>query len=235
MPTIHQLKQLNERLRTYRSRYLRKRYEDLDESGTRLLVNNLLTEILGYTELEEVKTEFRIRGEYADYIIQLGRKKHFVVEVKSVQLDLTAKHLRQSVNYAANEGIDWIILTNGRVIALYHVTFNKPIESFCIFSIDLADAAQFRKAAKHLVYLTKKSVEKGELEEYRKRYQALETIEVAKLLYSSEIVRQLRRLIRLRTGILFAEEEVVGAVQSVLQSSVNLSRPKLTSPAKSIR
>ena len=127
MPTTHQKEQLYKSLKDYKKRYLRKKYAELDESATRLMINSLLTDVLGYTELEDIKTEYRIRGEYADYIIQLARKKHFVVEVKAVQLDLSEKHLRQSINYAANEGIDWIILTNGRQIELYKVIFGKPI------------------------------------------------------------------------------------------------------------
>jgi hypothetical protein len=70
------------------------------------MINSLLTDILGYKELEEAKTEYRIRFEYADYVIQVKRKKHFVVEVKPIAIDLSEGHLRQSLSYAANEGID---------------------------------------------------------------------------------------------------------------------------------
>jgi hypothetical protein len=122
MATEHQIKQLEKRLRDYRKKYLtRKLNLELDESATRLMVNNFLTDILGYTELEDIKTEYNIRGEYADYVVQLKRKKHFIIEVKSIQLDLNSKHLRQSTAYAANEGIDWIVLFNGKQIQLYRL------------------------------------------------------------------------------------------------------------------
>lgn len=85
MPTQYQTRQLEKRLREYRKKYLtRKENLDLDESATRLMVNYFLTEVLSYIELEDIKTEYNIRGEYADYVIQLARKKHFVIEVKSI-------------------------------------------------------------------------------------------------------------------------------------------------------
>src|SRR3989338_7603564 len=160
MATELQVKALEQNLKAYRKRYLKKQYEELDESATRLMVNSFLTDVLGYKELDEIKTEYRIRGEYADYVIQLARKKHFVVEVKSIQLDLNDKHLRQSVNYAANEGIDWIILTNGKQIELYKVLFEKPINSRKIFDFDISNKDDFKKMSEFLVYLTKKSVKK---------------------------------------------------------------------------
>lgn len=115
MATENQIKQAEKSLRDYRKKYLTKKQNlELDESATRLMVNFFLTGVLGYIELDDIKTEYNIRGEYADYVIQLARKKHIVIEVKSIQLDLNDRHLRQSLSYAANEGIDWIILFNGR-------------------------------------------------------------------------------------------------------------------------
>src|SRR5690606_23791235 len=110
---------------------------------------------LGYVELDDIKTEYNIRGEYADYVIQLARKKHIVIEVKSIQLDLNDRHLRQSLNYAANEGIDWALLFNGRQIKLYRVIFAKPISHHEVFSYDLADLSTISKAAKDIIHISK--------------------------------------------------------------------------------
>ena len=74
MATELQVKNLNKRLRNYRQKYLRKDLKGLDESVTRILVNHLLTEVLGYEELIDVKTEYEIKGSYADYVIELEKK-----------------------------------------------------------------------------------------------------------------------------------------------------------------
>lgn len=226
MPTENQIKSLIERIKVYKKRYLKKQYLELDESATRLMVNSLLTEVLGYTELEEIKTEYRIRGEYADYVIQIARKKHFVVEVKSIQLDLNEKHLRQSVNYAANEGIDWIILTNGKQIELYKVLFTKPINSRKIFSFDLSVQEDFKKIPEFLIYLTKKSIEKNELGDFWKRFEALGPTQLSKNLYDIEIIKFLKKVLKKKTGLSFDDCDIMNSIYGIITTKIESNKPK---------
>lgn len=232
MATEKQLTDLKERLKTYKRKYLRKEFSKVDESGTRIMVNSFLTEVLGYKELEEIKTEFRIRGEYADYVVQLKRKKHIVIEVKSIQLDLNDKHLRQSLNYATNEGIDWILLLNGRQVELYRVNFGKPISSTLIYSINLMDTDSFKKCPEQLWYITKKAIEKGELESFWKRSNALQPEYLAKLTYSEEIIKRLRNDLKNEAGIYFQVEDVAAAVYDMITQKVAFPRPKLRTKKK---
>lgn len=227
MVTDNQKNQLREKLKTYKKKYLRKEYTKLDESATRIMINSFLTDLLGYKELEEIKTEYRVRSEYADYVVQLKRKKHFVVEVKSIDLDINDKHLRQSLSYAANEGIDWILLVNGRQIQLFRVNFGKPVTTTLIYKIDLTDKDDFKTAHEKLCYLTKKSVEKGELEDFWKRTNALQLESLAKLVYSEEIVRKLRNELKNETGIYFQVEDVATAVYDLINERVPFLRPRL--------
>lgn len=227
MATEKQLRDLKEKLKTYKRKYLRKEFSNLDESATRLMTNSLLTEVFGYKELEEIKTEYRIRSEYADYVIQLKRKKHFVVEVKSIDIDINEKHLRQSLSYAANEGIDWILLLNGRQIELYRVNFAKPVTTTLIYKLDLLNVDEFKKAPEQLWYLTKKSVERGELEEFWKRTNALQVEYLAKLVYSEEIVKRLRNDLKSTTGIYFQLEDVAESLNKLITTTVDFPRPKL--------
>lgn len=227
MATAKQIKDVKDSLALYKKKYLRKEFSKLDESATRLMTNNFLTDILGYKELDEIKTEYRIRSEYADYVVQLKRKKHFVVEVKSIDLDLNERHLRQSLSYAANEGIDWIVLLNGREIQLFRVNFGKPVTTTLIYKLDLTDLADFKKAPEVLWYLTKKAVEKGELEDFWKRTNALNINNLAKLLYSEDIVKKLRNELKDQTGIYFQIEDVSSALCQVITEPVEFPRPKL--------
>lgn len=227
MATDKQLQTLREQLKNYKKKYLRKEFAGLDESATRIMTNNFLTEILGYQELEEIKTEFRIRSEYADYVIQLKRKKHFVVEVKSIGIDLSEKHLRQSLSYAANEGIDWIVLLNGREVQLYRVNFGKPVTTTLIYKLDLMDNDDFKKSPDLLWNLTKKAVEKGDLELFWKRSNALELTNLSKVLYSEEIVKRLRNDLKDLTGIYFQTEDVAESLYEIITTKVHFPKPKL--------
>jgi hypothetical protein len=226
MPTKIQTEQIYKKLKDYKKRYLKKSYLELDESATRLMINNLLTEVLGYVELQDIKTEYQIRGEYADYVIQLNKKKHFVVEVKAVQLDLSEKHLRQSIAYAVNEGIDWILLTNGRQVELYRVLFKKPIDVKKIFSFDLYDSNELKKASEYVTYLSKKSIMKDELNNFWARFEALEPKDLSKNLYAIEVIRFLKKTLKAKTGITFSEDDILDSVHQIITTKLESIKPK---------
>ncbi len=227
MATEKQLADLREKLKVYKRKYIKKEFSNLDESATRIMTNSFLCDILGYQELTEVKTEYRIRSEYADYVIQLKRKKHFVVEVKSIELDINEKHLRQSLSYAANEGIDWIMLLNGREFQLYRVNFGKPISTTMIFKLDFNNIEDFKAAPTYLWNLTKIAVEKGELDDFWKRTTALNPNNLAKVLYSEEIVKRLRNDLKEQTGIYFQVEDVATSLLEVIRQEIEFPKPKL--------
>ncbi len=227
MATEHQIRGLEKKLREYRKKYLTKKTNlELDESGTRLMVNNFLTDVLGYIELEDIKTEYNIRGEYADYVIQLKRKKHFVIEVKSVQLDLNQNHLRQSVSYAANEGIDWIVLFNGKQIQLYRLIFGKPISVKQVFNFDLSMMQDLKKASNEIIYLSKISVSKNELDSFWKHFDALTPSSLTKQLYSLDVTKCIRRSLKKSSGISFNNTDIVDALHLLITERHDAVKPK---------
>jgi hypothetical protein len=156
---------LHEALNHYKRHYLNKKFEDLDESATRIIINHFLSDVLGYKELVDIKTEYPIRGGFIDYLIILRRKK-IVVEAKSISTRLSSRHLRQATYYAATIGADWMVLTNGRNLELYKIRYTKPLAVNKLFSIDLRyiDADKY----KQVKCLTKKSVLRGDLDSYPK-------------------------------------------------------------------
>ena len=228
MPTESQIKQIEKSLREYRKKYLiNKKNLEVDESATRIMVNNFLTNVLGYEELEDIKTEYNIRGEYADYVIQLSRKKHIVIEVKSIQIDLNEKHLRQSLSYAANEGIEWILLFNGKQISLFRVIFGKPITHFKVFDYDISDLTTLKNASADIVNITKKDVAKGELETYWKRFDAKTPSNIAKVLFTDDVIRAIRIKIKKMSGIGFNQSEILDAVNELIVHECNgVIKPK---------
>lgn len=232
MPTPSQLSAFYSSLKDYRKKYLLERYESLDESATRLMINKFLTDILGYTELDEIKTEYAIKGTYADYVIQVDRKKHFVVEVKAVQIDLSEKHLWQAVNYAANEGIDWILLTNGRAFEIYKVIFAKPISYKKICGFDLKDDSQLKAAVDFLILLSKKEVAKDALEHFWKRFQALEPMNLCKVLYTPDVVRLLRKSLKNKTGLSFSEDDIFDSIHQIVVNKIVIEKPRYQAKQK---
>ena len=220
MLSTQKLLKFTQSIKDYKKKFLDKPLGELDESGTRLLINHFLTEMLGYETLSEVKTEYMIKGTYADYVIQIGGKRHFLVEVKALSLNLSANHLRQSINYGANEGIDFVLLTNGRVFELYKVLFEKPISHELIFSLDLSELSNIKVIADQLQYLHKDAVLKKGLGVLWDRHSALSPKNLSKLLFSSEVVKFLQKELKKKHTIKFDELIIENAVKRIAMESV---------------
>jgi hypothetical protein len=94
MLTASKKSKLQVALKAYSKKYLHGKMTELDESGTRLMINTFLTDVLGFVPIEEVKTEYMIRGTYADYVVQTKGERQFLVEVKALSFNLSDKHLR---------------------------------------------------------------------------------------------------------------------------------------------
>src|ERR1051325_11375410 len=92
---------------------------DVSEADTVTLVKDLLAEVFGYDKYADVTSEYAIRGTYCDLAIKLEEKLVELIEVKAIGITLDDRHARQVVDYAANEGIEWVILTNGIIWKLY--------------------------------------------------------------------------------------------------------------------
>ncbi|SJZ67618.1 type I restriction enzyme HsdR N-terminal domain-containing protein [Sediminibacterium ginsengisoli] len=222
-------------LKTYKKQYLDRGLSDLDESGTRLMINHFLCEVLGYKPIEEIKTEYMIKGTYADYVIQLGGVRHFLVEVKALSLQLSTKHLRQTVDYGANEGIDWAILTNGKTLELHRIIFGKPIDSRVMFTVDLSDAASFKKAAELIQYLHRDAIQKKSLKALWNRCEALNKMTIAGMLYSKKITDELRKIIKARYNEKCTDEEISQALNSIMQDKIDLEKIKVFKSVKAER
>ena len=220
MLSKQKLLKFTQSIKDYKKKFLDKPLGELDESGTRLLINHFLTEMLGYETLSEVKTEYMIKGTYADYVIQIGGKRHFLVEVKALSLNLSANHLRQSINYGANEGIDFVLLTNGKVFELYKVLFEKPISQELIFSLDFSELSNLKVIADQLQYLHKDAVLKKGLDVLWDRHSALSPKNLSKLLFSSEVVKFLQKELKKKYSIKFDEVVIESAVKRIAMESV---------------
>lgn len=216
-------------LKAYSKKYLHGKFSELDESGTRLMINDFLTNVLGYVPIEEVKTEFMIKGTYADYVIQMKGKREFLVEVKSLSLTLSEKHLRQAVNYGANEGIDWALLTNGSQFDLYKILFTKPIDAKKVFSLDISDLGVLKNAVEYVQYLHRDSVLNKGLNLLWNKNCALDPHNIAGLLYTPSVVNTIRKALTEKFKVKFDESEIQSAYTRIITEPLDFSKVK---PAK---
>jgi predicted type IV restriction endonuclease len=216
MLTPSKRKKLLGNLKSFQKKYFNKSLGDLDESGTRLMVNDLLTEVLGYKPIEEIKTEYMIRGTYADYMVQIKGNRHFLVEVKALTLSLSDKHLRQVISYGANEGVDYAVLTNGREVQLHRIIFGKPIDSKLIFSVDITSKENSKLAVEKLQFLHRDAVTKKGLDKLWNRFIALEIYTIAGILFDNSIINIIRRALKRKFKNKFEKEEIKDSLSRVI-------------------
>ena len=109
---------------------------DINEADTMKIVTDMLEDVFGYDKYTEITSEYAIRGTYCDLAIKIDGEPKYLIEVKAIGLDLKDHHLRQAVNYGANHGIQWVILTNSIDWEIYRIRFEKPISHQLLCSLN---------------------------------------------------------------------------------------------------
>ena len=229
MLTALKQKKLLSSLKAYRKDFLDGSVKDLDESGTRLMINRFLSEVLGYKQLEEIKTEYMIKGTYADYVIQVNKKRYFLVEVKALSFQLSERHLRQTVNYGANEGIEYALLTNGKNFEFYKIIFDQPISSRLIFALDLSDTTGLKNATSYIQHLHKESVVKNTFKPLWNKCEATDPYNIAGIICSDTVLKCIKKMIRDRYNEKCEDEMILSAVHRIVTDKMD---PELIKPFK---
>lgn len=173
------------------------RARDVTEADTVTIVKDLLAEVLGYDKYTEVTSEHAIRGTFCDLAVRLDGKLSWLIEVKAAGLELKDAHVKQAVDYAANQGVEWVALTNGQKWFVYKVAFVKPIEHTLIAEIDIATLNHRKDSDLELLWLiSKEGWLKSHLDDYAAQQQALSRYTVGALLLSEPVLAVIRRELR---------------------------------------
>lgn len=204
------------------------RSRDVSEADTVTLVKDFLSEILGFDKYAEVTSEFAIRNTYCDLAIRIDEKVVQLIEVKAVGITLDDRHVKQTIDYGANQGIEWVILTNATVWRLYHIIFGKPIEKQLVAEVDITALDLRRDEDVELLWvLTKEGFSKGAHLALRDRQDATSRYMLAALLVHNEsVIAVIRRELRRVVDVLVDEKVVL----KVLRDEV-IKRDALEGPA----
>ena len=173
------------------------RARDVNESDTVTIVADVLAELFGYDKYSEITSEHTIRGTFCDLAIRVDGKLRFLVEVKAVGIGFKDGHVKQAVDYAANQGVDWVVLTNAATWRVYRLGFGKPIEKELVLEIDLLSLnPRSRADIECIALLTREGLLKSTLEDYHAQRQATSRFLLGALLLSDPSVQLLRRELR---------------------------------------
>jgi len=191
---------------------------DINESDTVVIVTDLLQYVFGYDKYSEITSEHSIRGTYCDLAVKIDGKLAFLLEVKAIGLELKEQHVKQAVDYAANQGVEWVGLTNGTVWRIYRVGFSKPISHTAVVEFDFLEmSARNSDAIDLLGLLSKEGWQKARIDEYCSYKQALSRFTLGAILLSEPALTVIRReLRRVTPGLKVDIEEI----ESVLRNEV---------------
>jgi Type I restriction enzyme R protein N terminus (HSDR_N) len=170
---------------------------DVGEADTVTIIKDMLADVFGYDKYSEVTSEFSIRGTYCDLAIKTDGTLQTLIEVKAIGLELKDPHVKQAIDYAANQGVDWVLLTNGMCWRVYHLTFSKPIEQELVVSIDFSTLNTRSENDIELLYLwCKEGWQRSVLDEYNTQKQALSKFFIGAMLQTEPVLEVIRRELR---------------------------------------
>jgi predicted type IV restriction endonuclease len=191
---------------------------DVNEADTSIIVTGVLADVLGWDRFTDVTREYCVRNTFCDLAVKVDGRVKIFVEVKAIGLSLKDTHLRQVVDYATKEGVDWVILTNGAIWKVFKVLYEKPINQQEVFEVDLVDTALRPAALVDKLYLiTKEGVSKSAIASYHEQKQATSRFMIAATLLSEPVVEALRREIRRVSGGVRLEAD---ELQEILKAEV---------------
>lgn len=204
-------------IRKYIPIFQQAREQNINEAETSLRIGKFLEDVLGYDVFQDITKEHTIKDRYVDYAVKLNGKIAFFIEVKQAGVDLREKHIEQASNYAANAGVSWIVLTNGCAWQLYHLTFEDGIQSDLILSADLL-TEDIKDASFKIAHLHKKSILKGEHEEYYARVKVLSPSSIIQAIFQENTFRMIRGHLRKMSGITVEEQDLISGIKAMLSS-----------------
>ncbi len=158
-----------EHLRTQLDRHKR---SGLKEYPTRTIFIDPLLSALGWDvrDPDEVQLEYpTVDGKSVDYAMKINRKPVFLLEAKQLTDPLDdVKSITQVVGYAANDGIEWCVLTNGIRYKVYKASEKASAPDKLLFevSIDPTDATglSVEQVASQLNRISRDSLAQGVLD-----------------------------------------------------------------------
>ncbi len=193
-----------ERLRTATRRFSKPLSDllerDANEGDTRLFVTDFLCDALGFDKYSDLTTEYMVRGDYADYGVRIDKDLVAFIEVKRVATKLNTRHLRQVEMYAVNEGVEWVVLTNGVLWQVYHLSAGLPVEVQLALEVNILGDGSLSKRVDQLFYLSRESLKRKQIDDLWRAKRATSPTSLAHAICSDAVMQVLRRELRRNTG-----------------------------------
>ena len=203
-------------LKRYQAVLAEAKNRDISESDTVVIVVDMLADVLGYKKYTEITTEHSVRGTYVDLAVKVGNDVRFLIEAKAIGVSLKENHVKQAVDYGANQGIEWTVLTNGVQWQVYKIHFKQPIDKTLIAEFNVLDSSpKSPQIIECLGNLSREGFTQSSMTTFFLQRQVTCKFSVAALLLDEPMLNALRREIRrVSQSVKVDIEELRGLLQS---------------------
>lgn len=184
-----------------------------NESNTRMVLDRIFQDVLGY-KLEEIKTEQKIQGKKADYVLCIGDQEVLVVEAKKAGMRLQEKQVSQVAFYGASCGIKWALLTNAQTWQLYYIAMGEKVEPKLVFTLDLKEGLD-PKDAQFFFLLSRGGMSRPQiLENMWQKINALRYSNLLRAITSKGVIGKIREeLVKQSQYKKLTHQDVLSAIQ----------------------
>lgn len=192
--------------------------KDINESDTVTIIGDMLSDIFGYDKYSEITSEYVVKKTFCDLAVELNGNVAFLIEAKAIGLSLKDDFVKQAVDYGANAGIEWVVLTNGLIWRVYKIVFAKPISQELIYEFDIS-AIDLKKQTdlEQLFYLCREAMIKSSklsLADYCEQKQILNKFTISQLLLNDVVLDTIRKTLRKMAPDAKTSNEEIAAILS---------------------
>lgn len=186
---------------------------DINEADTVVIVSDVLTNIFGFDKYTEVTREYAIKVNYCDLAVKIDEDLKFLVEVKAIGITLHEKHCQQALDYGANNGTEWIVLTNAINWKIYRVKFEKPIRTELVCEFNLLDIKiKNQTDLDKLFILCKEGIKKNAIDEFTQHKLLVNRYYIGAILQSAYTVEIIKKEMKKINPLIKVEDDEVTSI-----------------------
>ncbi len=204
------------------------RSRDVNEADTVVIVTDMLERVFGMDKYTEITREYAIKGTFVDLAVKINSSLQYLIEVKAIGMDLRSNHLRQAVDYAAKEGVKWVVLTNGIDWEVHRVDVAGQVTNEQVMSFNFLDLSMRRQEdQERLFLLCRRGLDRDLMDEFYERQQACNRFTIGAIVCGEEVAALVRRQLRAITpGLKVSIDEVKEIIRNeVVKRDITESEP----------
>jgi hypothetical protein len=145
--------------------------------------------------------------------VRLEGKVRFLIEVKSAGLDLKDNHITQALNYGANQGIEWVVLTNAVDWRVYRVIFGQPVSHEEVTSFNFTTVSASKEDdLEALFILAREGIASDAINDFHQRVMLLNRFTIAQVIKGDVVLQAIRREMRRIFPDIKVEAELIAQI-----------------------